>query len=130
MVTDKALQIEPATAVTAARVGTTPINISKYTQPGKGTPVYIEIRVDTAFSSDTDLLGVDLINSDAAPDATDIVMVLIPPTATSAAPWNAPCTRRFALPSQGLPYDYLNISYVVPVGVTVGKVEATLHIQK
>ena len=129
---DAKLVLESATtAFTNARIGTNVLDLGSWVaagkQPGAGTPMFIKVYVDTAFSSDTETVQIDLVSDSSVPTAADTVMTVLMPTAVNSiaglhAAGQIAC---MSLPSTGLS-RYIALSFVIPTAVASGKIFAFL----
>jgi hypothetical protein len=126
---DYQLVFDEAQAVTTSKVSSV-IDFEEIDEPGRGQPLYINIYVDTAFSSDTETIAIDLITSTASsPAAGDEVMRIMEPTAVdSVSGLHEPgLVAKVPLPSTGLK-RYVALSYVAPTAVASGKFTSYLSI--
>jgi hypothetical protein len=113
-----------AVAVTTDAV-TSDLNLGDIDEPGAGHQLFVNIYLDTAFSSDTETLQIDLITSSGVPTAGNVLMTLLPATAVSAL-GTAGLLVKTALPSEGLE-QYIGLSLVVDdAAIADGKITAFL----
>lgn len=127
MVTDAKLFFDDAQAVTTSKLSANVIDIGDISDVAKGSPVYVNIYVDTAFSSDTEQVTIDLVASTgAAMTAGDKVMELVPATAASSLT-SAGLLKRVALP-EGMSGNYIGVYYTATTAVASGKFTTFLSI--
>ena len=119
---------EEAKAVTVARI-TDYLDLGSLTEAGRGSPKFINVYVDTAFSSDTETIQIDLITSSGVPTAGYSMMTVLMPTAVDSISGLHQAGRiaKVPLPSEGLE-RYVALSYVVPTEVATGKFTAFLSL--
>ncbi len=129
---DAKLVLESATtAFTDARIGTNVLDLGSWVavgkQPGEGNPMFIYVYVDTAFSSDTETVQIDLVSDTTVPTAVDTVMTVLMPTAVnSIAGLHTPgLIAKMSLPATGLS-RYIALQFVIPTDVATGKIFAFL----
>lgn len=127
---DKWLILDDAQAVTTAKVSANTIDAKSITEMGRGSPLFINIYVDTAFSSDTETIQIDLITSTGVPTAGNVLMTLLPATAVDSISGlhAAGLLVKIPLPSTGLESD-IGLSYVVPTAVATGKFTAFISLE-
>jgi hypothetical protein len=129
MYTDKKLYFDGPTsqAVTTDRVGSAAIDLENIGDVAQGQPLYLNVNVETGFSSSTETLAIDLVSSSGSdPAAADSFMRVLLPKAVSNYT-SAGKLVRMALPSN-IPYERINISYVCSDTVAGGKMLAWLSI--
>ena len=129
MIIDSKLTFDDAQAVTTAKVSANILDLGSITQGGRGTQLFINIYVNTAFSSDTETIQIDLICDTTVPTAGDTLMTILMPTAVNsiAGLHAAGLIAKVPLPSTGLD-RYVGLSYVVPTAVATGKFTAFLSL--
>lgn len=130
MITDAKLYFDTgATAITTDRV-TSILDVGDIEDMGKtGSPLYINVFLATAFSSDTECQSVVLVASSGAdPGTSDVVMTLIPLTAASALK-PAKLLGRFPLPMERLKgMTEVALAYVGNGTTAAGKIKAFISL--
>ncbi len=124
---DEKLIFDEEQAVTTAKVSANIIDLGSITEGGKGAPKFINIMVQTAFTTSTHTLAVNLITSSVTdPIAANILAGVLPATAASSLVTPG-LVAKLPLPSVGL-QRYVGLSYVTNTAVAAGKVTAFLSI--
>ena len=127
MITDVNMIFDEAIAVTTSKVGSNVIDIGAITDAAKGSPIYINIYCDTAFTSAANSLTVKLISSTAeAVGATDNAIEILPATLASAMS-AAGKLKKVALP-EGVTGPYINLYYLATTALAAGKITTFLTI--
>lgn len=117
---------DATTAITTDRV-TTVLDLGSITEAGEGTPVFIEVWLDTAFSSATETLTVHLVSKASTdPAKTDVLMTVLPATAVSGL-GTPGLLAKVPLPSEGLD-SHVALAYVATAALASGKIKAFLSI--
>ena len=127
MVTDKKLIFDEAVAVTTSKVGAQVQNLNSISDVAKGQPVYLNIWLNTAFTSAANGLTIKLVSSTAeAVGATDNAIEILPATLASAM-GTAGKLKKVALP-EDITGKYLNLYYLATTALAVGKITTFLTI--
>lgn len=127
MFTDAKLIFDEAVAVTTSKLGGTAIDLGAITDLGKGQPVFLNVFVDTAFTSAANGLTVSLVaSSGAEPAGTDTVLQLSPAILASAL------TKGVVIFSGPIPdyitNEYINVYYLATTALAAGKVTSFLSL--
>lgn len=127
MITDVKHIFDEAIAVTTSKVGSNVIDLGSITDAAKGSPIYINIWLDTAFTSAANGLTVQLISSTAeAVASTDNTMEIMPAKLASAMGTAGQLWRQ-ALP-EGVTGPYVNLYYLATTALAAGKITTFLSI--
>ena len=127
MITDVNMIFDEAVAVTTSKVGSNVIDIGSITDAAKGSPIYLNIYLDTAFTSAANGLTVKLISSTAeAVAASDNAIEILPATLASAM-GTAGKLKKVALP-EGVTGPYINLYYLATTALAAGKITTFLTI--
>ena len=130
MIQDVDNSFDAAVLVTDAKVSTNVLDLGSITEAGAGTPLYINVYCDTAFSSDDKTIQVDLITSTGVPTAANTLLTVLMPTAVDSISGlhAAGLLAKVPIPSTGL-QRYIALAYVVPTVVATGKLTAFLTLE-
>lgn len=116
MVTDYKLYFDGedgAIAITTDTISDNVLDLSEIEEVAKGSPVYLNIYVSTAFeSADTaGVLAVDLVSSSGStPDSSDVFQTIVNTQVASDDDLTKGLLYRGVLP-EGIPYDTIGLSY-------------------
>jgi hypothetical protein len=127
---DTNLVIDWQGAITVSRVSANILDMQSIRNVAKGQPVYLNIYVDTAFTTDTDTLAILLISSSGAtPGATDFVTAggTIMTARAASALLSTGYIYKGALP-ENIPYERVGLYYTVNAAIAAGYVSAFLTI--
>jgi hypothetical protein len=122
---DSKLIFDDSAAITTARV-TSDLKLADITEAGRGSQLFINVYLTTAFSSDTDVFQIDLITSSGVPTAGNALMTILPATAVSGLQTPG-LIAKMPLPSVGLE-AYVGLSLVIPVELATGTISAFLSL--
>jgi hypothetical protein len=127
MITDAKLVFDSEVAVTDGSTSTNVVDIGSLSKIAKGTPIYFNLVVNTAFSVDTETVDILVCNSDTnPPEAADVILTKQLSVAATQLGKKG-FVYRAALPDIAY-LDYLNVVYVATTAVATGKVSAFLTI--
>jgi hypothetical protein len=131
---DDKLSLFDGQAITNANKLSTIIDLGSISDPGEGTPKYVNIEVDTAFSQDTsgEYMRIDLVASSGAdPLTSDKVYELLPSTNVSDSfLLTQGSTRRIPIPpdvAEGK--DHIGIAVIVTSALATGKLNADIRLE-
>lgn len=126
MVTDAKMIFDEAVAVTTSKSSTNVVDLNNITEAAKGQPVYLNVLVDTTFTSAANGLTITLCaSSGATPASGDKVLEIVP--ATLASVLTKGKLYRQALP-EDIPYEQLNLYYLATTALAAGKITCFLSI--
>ena len=130
MILDKQLVFSDGQAVTANAYSTNSIDLGAAgLELGMGTPLYLEVWLDTAFDTSADTLTIELRDGTTAGGCTNKVMELLPAIATSALlAANVGLLVKVPLPEGMSISNVLKLHYAVSAGLTSGKLNAFITI--
>jgi len=131
---DDKLSLFAGQAITAGDNLSTIIDLGSIEDPGEGTPKYVNIEVDTAFTEDSsgEYLRIDLVASNGAdPLTSDKVYELLPSTNVSDSFLITQGeTRRLPIPpdvTEGK--DHIGIAVIVTSVLAAGKLNADIRLE-
>ena len=127
MVTDKKLTFDKAVAITNSKVGGNVLNLGAIKDLAKGRPIYLNIYLQTAFTSAANGLTVKLISSTAEAVAAANNPVEILPATLASAMGTPGKLKKVALP-EDIPGKYINVYYLATTALAAGKVTTFLTI--
>jgi hypothetical protein len=127
MITDKMVIFDEAIAVTTSKVGSNVIDLGSIGDVGEGQQVFLNIWLDTAFTSAANGLTISLISSTAeAVGAADNAIEILPATLASAM-GTAGQLKKVALP-EDIVGNYVNLYYLATTALAAGKISTFLTI--
>lgn len=125
MVTDEKLYFDKDAALTGSRMSANVINLGVIRDIAKGSPVYLNLLVTTAFTSATYVTTVSIAVSSNTPNSGDAV-----PVGYGFA--HSKLTKgylfRTALPEEILTQKKISLSYANTTAAAAGKISAFLTI--
>jgi len=131
---DNKLSLFDEQAITGANKLSTIIDLGSIEDPGEGTPKYVNIEVDTAFTEDSsgEYLRIDLVASNGAdPLTSDKVFELIPKAnvsdsdfITQGSTWRIPIP-----PDVTEDKDHIGIAVIVTSVLAAGKLNADIRLE-
>jgi hypothetical protein len=129
MIIDSNLRFSNAQAITASAVSTYVLDGKYIRKIGKGTPLYLNIYLNTAFTTTTDALTILLIASSGADPSystspADKVLEVMP-SRTAAVMQTTGLLARLALPCE-IPYERIALWFLATTNLAVGKIDAFL----
>jgi hypothetical protein len=130
MIIDSNLRFANALAITTSKVST--VLDGKYiTKIGKGTPLYLNIYLNTIFTTTTDSLTIMLIASSGADPnyATSPAdkMLEVMPARTAATMLTTGLLARLALPCE-IPYERIALWFLATTALASGAIDAFLSL--
>lgn len=133
MIDDK-LSLFDGQAITGSNVLSTILDLGSMTDPGEGTPKYVNIEVDTAFSANaSQTLRIDLVAKSGSDPATDDkVFELIPATALATTSWlvEEGARRRIPIPPDVIEgYDHIGIAAIPSGTLATGELNADIRLE-
>ena len=127
MIRDAILILSENQAITATAASTNEIDFGAASLDiGQGTPIYLELWLDTAFDTSANTLTVTLKDSPDGTTYTDRMTILQATATSSLLAANVGLLRKFSLPNNLA--RYIELYYTVSAGFTSGKVNAFLTI--
>ena len=127
MIRDAILILSENQAITATAASTNEIDFGAASLDiGQGTPIYLELWLDTAFDTSANTLTVTLKDSPDGTTYTDRMTILQATATSSLLAANVGLLRKFSLPNNLA--RYIELYYTVSAGLTSGKVNAFLTI--
>lgn len=129
MIMDAKLLFSEAQVLTNTdATSTNVLNLANIAEVGEGTQLFVNLILDTAFSSAADVISCNLVTSTGeAVTSTDKLLTILPATATSALQTLGEVAK-VPVPSKGVE-QYLALSFLVPVAVEDGKFTAFLTLE-
>jgi hypothetical protein len=126
MIIDSNLRFANALAITTSKAST--IVDGKYLKDwGRGRPVYLNIYLNTIFTSAANGLTIQLIASSGAdPGSTDVIHTVMDARLASAMQTTGLLVR-WALP-QDIPYERVGLWLLATTALAVGKIDAFLSL--
>lgn len=127
MVTDAKLTFDSEAAITDGHTSANVLDLASITKMAKGSPIYFNLVVNTAFSVDTETVDILVCNSSTdPPEAADVILSK---TLSVAAASMGTKGYTYRAPLPDISYaDYLNVVYVATTAVATGKVSTFLTI--
>jgi len=129
---DEKLELCDAQAITATDRSEGQINLGAANlQIGAGTPLYLNIRTNTAFTSSSETITIDLYTHDASFDETQGTKILevLAATAVSASPFATAGTWIFrgTIPYEAL-QQYVALRFTCSDTPAAGKIDAWISL--
>ena len=121
---DAKLIFDDCVAVADDRLSTNVLNTGAVEEFGRGSQLFIEIWLKTAFTSTANTLEISLISDDTTPTDADKVMVVLPALPTSAMQTPG-LLAKVPIPSKGM--KSLTALYY-DVSATLADGEITAHL--
>ena len=126
MIIDSNLLFANALAITTSKVST--VIDGKYLRDiGRGTPIYLNIYLDTVFTTAANGLTIQLVASSGAdPGASDVVATPMDARLASAM-LTTGLLKRWALP-QDIPYERIALWFLATTALVAGKITSFLSL--
>lgn len=123
-VIDSNLRFANALSITNSKLST--VLDGKYLKDlGRGTPLWLNIYLNTVFTTGADTLAVQIVSSSGAdPDSGDVFQTIMPARAASAMLTTGLLWRQ-PLP-EGIPYERVALYFVSATTLVAGKIDAFL----
>jgi len=128
MVLDKNLIFDSAATLTTSKMSENTINLGVVRDIAKGSPIYFNVLVNTAFNVGTLTCDIVLCNSSATPTSSDATKAKWQFSIAATELGKKGYLFRAAIPEGLLSQKYVNVSYVATTALATGKISTFLTI--
>jgi hypothetical protein len=127
MIIDSNLRFANALAITTSRVSTDVVNGKYLRDIGRGVPIYLNIYLDTVFTTAANGLTIQLVSSSGADPGASDVFAEVMPVRLASAMLTTGLLMRWALP-EDIPYERIALWFLATTALVAGKITAFLSL--